>query len=825
MQGRDLNGTWKLRWSDGTRGRLDYATREVTDDARYIDAQVPGDVHLDLWRAGWIADPYIGTNCLAARWVEECYWSYRKSFTVPEEVLQGRAWLCFEGLDLVATIVLNGVEIGRHQNAFYPCRIEVTGMLRAGPNLVTVHLESGLFATSDKPIAGLVPAADQRLNKRLWLRKPQFELGWDWSTRLLNVGIWKSVRLEWTTAAARVDQLVPLAELSADLQTGTVRARLFVEGLGRDECQGELIAELVDTGTRVSAPVQLAPGLHPYEVLLTLQHPDLWWPVGHGSPTLYQLRVTLVVDGTVVGEQTARIGFRYVRIDQSPHPVSGRYFTVEINNKPIFLKGANLVPADMIVARIDHDRYAALVGLALEAHFNCLRVWGGGLYESSQFYALCDEHGILVWQEFIFACGRYPTFDEAFHEDVKAEARYNIRRLAAHPSLFIWCGNNEIEVADWEWGFDKGVVLPDYALFHLTLPRLLAEEDPTRYYHPSSPFSPDRLHPNHDDAGDQHLWSVGFDNTDFRDYRSRGSRFPTEGGILGPTALPTMRACLPAGQDFIASFAWQVHDNAVDTWSEPSAPDQMISQWLGRDIRTMSIEKFTYWGGLIQGEGLREYCEAFRRRMFDSAGVMFWMYNDCWPATRSWTIVDYYLRRTPAFAPVRRALAPIHVVVAEEHEDVVVWGINETGTFLSADLRYGLFNIAGGLPIDRQMSVELAPNTATRIAAFKRSAWERPEASAAFATLSRSGQLLARNRLFLPFFKDLDWVPAELQMRLADGYAIFESPTFVWGVCLDLDGELPLPDNFFDVYPGIPYVLPWHHAHPPRVLYVGNLVV
>jgi len=821
----DLGGTWKVRWSDGGRGRPEYATREQTDDARYIDAAVPGDVHLDAWRAGWIADPYVGTNCLAARWIEECIWSYRREFDAPAEALKGRAWLVFEGLDLVATIFLNGAEVGRHANVFYPCRIEVTGKLRPGRNLLTVHLDGGLFDVMDKPGEGYVGPLDQRLHKRHWLRKPQFQFGWDWATRLINVGIVKPVRLEYTDGPARIDQLVPLATLAGDLATGAVRARLFVEGLGSEPRQGRLTVELVETGQSVAADVEVKPGLNPVEATLKVNHPSLWWPVGHGEQNLYTLRASLTVDGQPVGQKESRIAFRHVRINQDAHPQKGRYFILEVNGRKIFVKGGNFAPADMIYARLDRDRYDRLTDLALEANFNMLRVWGGGLYESDDFYDLCDRKGILVWQEFIFACARYPMTDSTFHENVKAEATYNIRRLAGHPSLVVWCGNNEMEWGAWDWGYARhGTILPDYPFFHLTLPRILADEDPARYYQPSSPYSPDGLHPNADDVGDQHPWSIGMLNNDFRGYRAMTCRFPNEGGMLGPTSLLTMLACLPKNQRHVQSFAWQVHDNSVDSWAEPSSIDQMIMQWLGKDIRTMSIEEFTYWGGLVQGEGLREYCENFRRRMFDTSSAIFWMYNDTWPATRSWTIVDYYLRRTPAFASVRRAMQPLHVVVAEEKDDVVAFGVNEQPQAWSGTVRYGLFNLAGGRPMDRTLQVTLPPNASTRIASFKKREWKNPAASAAFAMLVQGDAVVARNRLFLPFFKDLKWAVPRLKVRLKKGEATFKSDTFVWGVCLDLTGQQLMPDNFFDVYPGIPHVIPWKGSRKPEVRFVGNLV-
>ncbi len=826
IQSLSLDGTWKIHWTDGQRGRQEHAEREEIDPARYTDAQVPGEVHLEAMKQGWIADPYVEHNVLSARWVEEMIWSYRRHFHVPAEALKGQSWLVFEGLDLVATILLNGEKIGGHRNSFYPCRLDVTGKLREGENLLTVHLDSGIFDVGDKPDAGYSHSMDSRLHKRHWLRKPQCEFSWDWSPRLINVGIAGSVRLEWTVdETARVDQLVPLVTLSEDLARGHVTARLFVEGLSDKNIQGVLTGTIVETGQSVTTPVEIKTGLHAVEAALEVENPRLWWPVGHGSPDRYTLKVSLSVGGKIVAERSARIGFRHVEVDQSAHPVSGSYFIVRVNGRPIFCKGGNFVPADMIVSRTDRKRYERLIELALESNFNFLRVWGGGQYETDDFYELCDEKGLLVWQEFIYACGKYPMIDHEFQEDAKREAVYQIRRLASHPSLVIWCGNNEMELATWRWpGYQVGTMQPDYAFFHLVLPRLLAQEDPTRYYQPSSPMSPGCNDPDLDDRGDQHPWKVGFVDTDFRKYRRMISRFPNEGGLLGPTALPTMLACLGSGQQFVQSFDWQTHDNSVNSWSNPSSVDLMTTQWVGKNCREMTIEQYTYWQGLIQGEALREYVDNFHRRMFDSGAAIFWMYNDCWPAVRSWTTVDYYLRRTPAYHPVRRAMEMVAVVVAEEADEVIIFGINEKREPVTGELRYGVFELAGGMPIDEKATVTLPPGASTAIARFPKARWSDPSKSMAFALLSQDGRLIARNRLFLPLLKDLAWAKPDLNVRVENGQAIFTSSSFVWGVCLDLDGEAPLPDNFFDVYPGIPYALPWTDQTPPRVLYMGNFV-
>lgn len=824
-----LDGLWQASWFDGQRGCYQYRIDEPDADlSGYLDAQVPGEIHLDLMRAGIIPDPAVHANVMACRWVEECIWIYRRTFTVPDTALQGRSWLYFGELNYAAKIVLNGEALGTHANSFFPCRLETTGKLKTGENILTVHLDGGLFAVSEKPTEGYGLSLDAKLHKRLWLRKPQCEFSWDWAPRLINVGMGKSVRLEWTAAPLRLDQFVPLVKLNDRRDGGTVTARIFLEGVAAGDTVCELQVAMPELHISAKKTITVTPGLAAYEIEFAATGFDLWWPRGYGNPTLYEIELTVACDGVKIGKRCAAIGFRSVRFNQDPHPESGRYFTLEVNGINIFAKGANFVPADFIFARIDRERYRKLIELAEEVNFNLLRIWGGGLYESDDFYELCDRHGYLVWQEFCFSCTRYPAQDPDFLQSVIKEATFQARRLAVHPSLIAWCGSNEIQ---WHQTGIKscasGVTLPDYGLFHLVLPRILAEEDPGRYYQPSSPYSPEPAQlPNRHDCGDQHPWDVGFHNNDFREYRKMACRFPCEGGILGPTSLPTMQACLPPRQQHRYSFAWMVHDNAIPAaaWVKPHE-DTIAQLWLNKDFRSMTLEEYVYWGGLLQGEGLKEYCENFRRRMFgDSASAIFWMYNDCWPNVRSWTIVDYFLRRTPAFHFVRRAMNPIHVILAEEYGQCTVYGVNDTQEMFGGTLCYGMFSLDGQYLMKDKSQVEIPANSSIPLASFNAEKWQQRDSSMLFAMLSDAyGNIIARNRLCDKLFKEMKWPRAKVKVSVKNGRAIFQSESFVLDVCIDLDGETPLADNFFDLLPGMPYEIPWTQKMPPEIKFTGNL--
>ncbi len=823
----DLNGTWELRWSSGQRGGSIQRSFNGADSDRAFAATVPGEVHLDMMKAGLIGDPAVALNGLAARWVEEFLWFYRRTFTAPALAEGHRALLMLDAIDGGAIVYLNGHEVGRHANAFRPCRIDVTDKLIAGENVLAIQADSGLYTNADKPVTAYWASPDHQLLRRVWLRQCQSAFGWDWSERLLNVGLRGNVYLE-ICSALRLENVVAVTTVTDDLARGAARVRVFAENLTSKPLAVTVAAELRGPGLAVpvtaTATAEIAPGVQVVEVTLPVERPQLWWPAGHGGQPLYEATATLTAGGNEIGRRTRSVGFRHVRVNQSTHPLMGKYFIIEINRKPIFCKGGNFVPADPITARLDRARYETLVDRALEANFNLLRVWGGGLYESDDLYEICDRRGVLLWQEFIFACAKYPGNDVAFHNEVVAEATHQVRRLASHPSLVVWCGNNEMEWQTCEVTHQNGAAYADFGIFHKALPSIVQWEDGTRYYQPSSPYSPDLATPNANEVGDQHPWDIGFADNDFRKYRRMVCRFPNEGGIMGPASLPTVRACMPPDQQRVNSFAWEMHDNGIATWGNARHTDGQTMLWLGKDIAKMPLEEYVYWSGIIQGEGIAEYVRNFRRRMFDCASAIFWMYNDCWPMVRSWTIVDYFLRRTPAFWPVRRAMAPVTVAVVMEEGNVKVFGVNEGGPW-QGQLRFGLFALAGDMPMDRTQDVTLPANASTLLAEFDESELTgRDKTHGAFALLVQGGRTVAQDKLFLPFWKEMTWPAASVTVRRDGDKAIFESKTFAFRVCLDLDGERALPDNFFDILPGVPVILDWPDAlGEPKVLRVGNL--
>ncbi len=825
-----LNGIWDLTYAQGAYHIApQHYTGIKVPGHEHIQAQVPAPIHHVLMKAGLLDDPNFGMNSLKSRWVEEVYWIYRRTFDVPSDAVSETVWLEFDMIEFDAKVYLNGEQVGHHANANRPARFNVSGKLQPGENTIVVLVETGVFSLADKSAKHYTSTSTTLINKLPLMRKPIFQGVWDWNPWLINVGILGDVRLVWRKTA-RLDDVSIFAMPSEDLSKATIHVRATVEGVKADATKGMIRAKVVETGDVVELPLEIEVGETRHEILIDVENPKLWWPTGQGEQTRYTVEVTLEAGGETE-KVTRKLGIRRVEIDQSPHPFKGKYFTLKINNRPVFCKGGNWVPADMVYSSVSDERIQALVGLAVDANFNLLRIWGGGCFASDTLCDACDEAGIMLWHDFLFACSGYPGDDPAFTLEVRKEARDAVRRLAHHPSIVVWSGNNEI---DWlDWGGFEGTPPRQYsAIFHNDLPRIVIENNPATFYWPSSPWSGDYIYPNDPTVGDQHPWVVSImtpGGADWWLYRSHVDRFANEGGVLGMSSPKSIREMLPESQQYMFSPGWHHHDNTfamIDT--DPSKLGhayQTVALWTGRDPQEMDWEDYAVLSAILQAEGLSEYIDNYRRRMFSSSCAVFWMYNDSWPVTHGWTIVDYYLRKKLGYHPVRRAFQPVTVVVAEEDGKVTVFGVNDSPVEWSGNLRYGVFKTLGSLATDETRAVTLPANASTPIAEISLDEWKKLglKKSGAFAALSKDGAQVAQHRLFLERFKDLELTQPEIVIEHVGDTVTFSSDTFAWGVCLDIDGEMKLFDNCFDLIPGVPYQVKWSsELQEPKVAALGN---
>ncbi len=686
--------------------RIEAVSGPVPDPVRgrALPATVPGSAHLDLLAAGLIDDPYLDTAEAGVAWMHRAGWRYTLEFESSAPAPAERTDLVFDGLDTVATVTLNGRQLGRAANMHRTHRFDVRGALRDGPNTLIVEIASAL--THAEAVEAELGWRDHAYASPFnMIRKMACSFGWDWGPDLQTAGIWKPVRLErWTTA--RLAAVRPLVTVDED-GTGRVTVHTDVEHAGGSGQRLELVVSIPAENRTARAVVE--PGATGGTVTLTVPDVRLWWPAGYGDHPLYDLEASLAEAGTAIDAYRRRIGFRTITVDTAPDGI-GTPFTFVVNGTPVFAKGANWIPDDHFLTRITRDRLARRVGQALGANLNLLRVWGGGIYETEDFYDVCDERGVLVWQDFPFACASYPE-EEPLWTEVEAEARENVARLTPHASLALWNGNNENLWGFADWGWPDQLDGRTWGLKYYTelLPAIVAELDPTRHYAPGSPYSPGEVHPNDPDHGTRHEWEV-WNRIDYTHYRDHIPRFCSEFGFQGPPTWATLTR-------------W-IHDDPLTPTSPAFLRHQKAEDGNGKLDRGLAAhlprpEAFPDWHWATQLNQARAVAfgiEHFRSWWPRTAGAVVWQLNDCWPVT-SWAAIDSDERPKPLWYALKHAFAPrLLTVQPRDGEDVVI-AVNDTATPWSGDLELETRTVAGQVTgrrtlrftVPARSTAELAP--------------------------------------------------------------------------------------------------------------------
>ncbi|KUP95323.1 glycoside hydrolase family 2 protein [Thermobifida cellulosilytica] len=643
-----------------------------------IPATVPGCVHTDLLAARLIPDPYQGRNETELGWIGRTPWSYTTSFDAADLAGAERVDLECEGLDTVATVLLNGERVGESRNMHRSYRFDLRDALRPGANELRVEFASPYgYAEALRRQLGDRPNAYPEPFQ--FIRKMACNFGWDWGPTVVTSGIWRPIRVHaWNTA--RLAGVVPQVTV-ATAHDGTVEGRVLVRVEVERSEPGE-DAELV-LRARVAdreQAVVLPGGVCRTEIEVTVADPELWWPRGYGDQPLYDLRVELAAGGAELDAWQRRIGFRTVELDTGVD-AGGRRFTFVVNGVPVLVKGANWIPDDCFVTRVGRDRYARRIDQAVAANMNLLRVWGGGRYESEDFYELCDERGILVWQDFLFACAAYPE-EPPLAEEVEAEAREAVARLAPYPSLVLWNGNNENIWGFWDWGWKEQLAGRSWGEgYYLDLlPRVVAETDPTRPYWPGSPYSgvPD-VHPNDPRHATVHIWDV-WNEVDYTVYRNYRPRFVAEFGFQAPPSYATLRSALPGEELRPDSPGMLHHQKAVDG-------NGKLARGLAPHFgETDDFDDWHYLTQVNQARAITLGIEHFRAQWPDCSGSVVWQLNDCWPVT-SWAAVDGEGRRKPLWYALRAVYADRLATVQPDGDGLVLVLANDTDREWSATAR------------------------------------------------------------------------------------------------------------------------------------------
>jgi len=740
-------------------------------------AEVPGCVHTDLMSAGVIPDPYLDGNEAALRWMYDVDWRYATVLdpgTVPLEPSSTgeRVELVFEGIDTVGTVRLGDstekVELGRTYNMHRSYRFDISSHVTGEPVELEVDLASATaYAEAERRRLGDRPSAYPNAPFN-FIRKMACSFGWDWGPDLRTAGLWKPVRLErWNIA--RLAQMVPLTTLD---NTGTGRVQLRIE-LERIDSEAQLTLTADILGQRAEATLDA--GASTTALVIDVPEAPVWWPVGYGEQPLADLTLTLAVDDQELDSWQRRIGFRNVELDTSPDGIGTR-FTISINGQPVFVKGVNWIPDDHFLTRISAERIDHRLDQAIAANVNLLRVWGGGIYESEDFYRACDERGLLVWQDFLLACAAYPE-ESPLWEEIEAEARENVVRLVPHPSLVLLNGGNENLWGheDWHWKerLDRRTWGARYA-FEL-FPKIVAELDPTRPYSDNSPYSPgadpQRVHPNDPDHGTHHQWEV-WNRVDYTAYRSEIPRFCSEFGFQAPPTWRTLIDWVHAG-DGGPLDAVNDPKNDANFLLHQKADDGngKLDRGLAPHIGVPDNFADWHWATqLNQARAVTYAIDHYRRWWPRTAGAIVWQLNDCWPVT-SWAAIDSEERRKPLWYALRRAFAPRNVVFVAEGGGVSVVVVNDTDQAWQGQLQLRRERLNGLILATMTVDIRVQRRTSTPIALPEQLV--TPEDPTAEIVVARIDTVTRVHTFVEDIELSLDPDPLDVEvMRTEDGYAV-----------------------------------------------------
>jgi len=787
---------------------LPWRFRDCSGSA-WLPATVPGCVHTDLRRARAIPDYLRGTNEAGLQWIDGRTWEYAADIEVGadllgEEVIE----LVADGLDTIATIRLNGTEVARTENMFIGYRWDVKPLLRDGHNRLSIRFDSATRYIRTERTGHRPRNINDPVGGCTIIRKEQCQFGWDWGPRYVTAGIWRDIRLEGWSG----NRLAGVEVAQRHARNGTVALSLAPE-LARPDRESTCRWRISVGDSPVSSGVGSR---------IVIQRPRLWWPSGQGEQPLYRLEVDVVEsDGNATGKWTRKIGLRTIALDRH-RDRWGESFQFVVNGRPVFAKGANWIPADCFVAGLGRASYARDLGAAVAANMNMVRVWGGGIYESEDFFDLCDELGLLVWQDFMFACTLYPG-DEPFVASSRAEAEYQVRRLRHRASLALWCGNNEI------WGINAHELTDPrkareradyYRLFHRVLPAVVRRHGRGTAYWPSSPWrgDEDTSHAAGGKRGDSHYWDVWHGRNPVKDYEKWNFRFASEFGMQSYSSSATQATFCPAKDGNIFGAAMETHQ-------KNKGGSQVILDYVSRRYRfPKDQESLIYLSQLNQVHCIQTGVSHYRRLMPRCMGSLYWQLNDCWPVA-SWSSIEFTGRWRALHYAARRFYAPALVSAHVPGDEV--FGINNyrSSTVRLVHLhtsydgprasrgvvRWDLFHLDGRVLLAGSKKVALQSMRSVRqvtldlaqpLAQFGR------ETIYLRIALDVAGERVSEDTVLftLPRFMDLPAPRTKVSVRLgAQGRAAvgFTSPVFQHRFEFDFAGHaFTCSDNFFDLYPG-----------------------
>ena len=805
----NLNEGWEVLHKPLGWG-VEKAGQVLQEKEGWLKTDLPCDVHLPLLRQGIIKDPVEALHSFDCEWTENKSWWFRRTFAAPSSLLQQeRIELTMKSLDAAADVFLNGCFLGHHRSAHYPFTSEVKGKLRSSGNCLLVRITSGAEQISQAQVSPFAASVNKTFRRgderRVFLRKAQYVFGWDWGPRVVTCGIVGDVELRGYSGIAVRGCHVQTTSIGEG--AATLRLQVEVENLHVYRTkEASVEVRLLFQGQPAAAlrrEVLLRSGRNYVDFEPVLEKPRLWWPNGLGEQNLHQVQVTVVSEGEKDSLEPFRVAVRTVGLNLDRIGEEDRLFALEINGRKVFCKGANWIPADSIYARVTEEKYDSLLRQAREANFTMLRVWGGGIYEPEVFYDKCDEYGLLIWQDFMFACALYPDDQDWFRREVEQEIDYQTRRLRNHACLALWSGSNENQ-----WGFQSWWVetmdFPGGAyIYNQLAPALVQKNCPNIPYWNGSPYG--GAEPNSNEVGDRHHWLDCTMNPEMEkritpeEYDKVSSKFVSEYGYIGPclkSSILKYHDGLPVER---SSEVWSWHNN---TFEKETVLAGIAKHY--RDSRELSLDDYLLYAGLCQGLVYGYSLEAIRAKE-QCWGALFWMYSDCWGEV-GWTIVDYYGKRKPSFYYVKRAFSSVKLILRADGRRVRAIGINESSSGLKLPVEYGYTGFDGSHRAVRETELDL-PAASRGVALEFQKAGEDERHGLFFVRPLMPSAEVSPALLRSGPYRELKVPVARLELsgfRLQKGKATFTVSSDVFAHAVHFAGaeELAFSDSYFDLLPG-----------------------
>ncbi|MCM3781505.1 glycoside hydrolase family 2 protein [Neobacillus mesonae] len=821
----ELSGIWKLmHFEVGEKNPQELAAPGF-DDRFWIGATVPGDVHTALVERGIIDPPYFGHNDIKSRWIEQKEWWYRTTFNLDEVSGIGeRTELIFEGLDTFAAIFVNGHEIGRTDNMLMSHHFNISRIARKGWNSIAIKFNPLSLLHKDKELFDW----SSYTKERPWIRKAAMNFGWDWGPRMVTVGVWGKVHVKQYTKA-RIEHIqsttVSASESRAEVHI-TAAVKTYVK---QSNCHISL--NLIDHEGRIAAQEELPVSQGSARFKLNVTSPKLWWTHDLGDPYLYRIEMKLYEDDLLLDTYEEALGIRTLELALKDE--KGRNsFAFILNGVKIYAKGANWIPADHFIGSIPEQKYRDLIDLAVCGQMNMLRVWAGGIYEKDEFYEACNHRGVLVWQDFAFANALFPDFNRDFMDNVRNEIIDNVLRLRNHPSLVLWCGNNEI---DWLYDMKTAggdIKSPFYgeSIYHELIPEILEELDPTRPYWPSSPYGAEGGQDANDPGtGDRHNWQVwhgsvyprkhgeepvldySIQGVTFKNYKQDYALFSSEFGMHASANRYTLEKNMPEGQ-----FYWGSPEMAYRNKDTNHQKGILLME--GYTGIPSNIEEYMNFSMLTQAEGLKYGIEHFRRNNDRNSGALVWQLNDSWPGT-SWAMIDYELLPKASFYYGKRFFNPLLLSLEYEPGDPLrIWIVNDLNKRVSGEVDLKVYTFDGEEVFSASFDAEAEPISSKMCAELSEAdvlQGRGPEE--VIVELSSRSIDSPVNRYYLRDPKDLALQETQLIVHVDEctsEVAITALNHLARFVKLDLPlGNVKFSDNYFDLLPGEQRVVTISHRH------------